>query len=112
MDRSTSPYGNDNKFDYSQSTLAQLESQSDEQVGQMGQKIKALKSLSLKMGDEIRNSNHSLNELGSTFENTRLKLKGTFDNMMIMAKRSRISIKTWLLIFFVVGLLFFLVWIT
>lgn len=111
-DDSSSPYGKGPRFDYTQSTMAQLESQSDEQMGQMGQRIQALKSLSLRMGDEIRSGNHSLNDLGSTFENTKEKLKGTFNNMMDMAKRSKVSIKTWLIIFALVGVLFFWVWIT
>lgn len=77
----------------------------------MGQRIQALKSLSLRMGDEIRGSNQTLDNLGDTFQDTTTKLKNTFSNMMIMAKKSRISIKTWLIIFFVVGLTFFWVWI-
>ncbi|SMN17726.1 similar to Saccharomyces cerevisiae YIL004C BET1 Type II membrane protein required for vesicular transport between the endoplasmic reticulum and Golgi complex [Maudiozyma saulgeensis] len=111
-DYSASPYAKNTKFDYDENTLSQLESQSDEQMGQMGKRIQALKSLSLRMGDEIKNGNHSLNDLGSTFENTKVKLKDTFGNMMDMAKRSRISIKTWLLIFSFVGIMFFWVWIT
>lgn len=73
----------------------------------MGQKIQALKTLSMKMGDEIRGSNHTLDQLGNTFESTAVKLKGTFKNMMAMAQKSGVSIKMWLLIFFVVGLFFF-----
>lgn len=111
-DNPVSPYVKNTKFDYDENTLLQLESQSDEQMGQMGKRIQALKSLSLRMGDEIKNGNHSLNDLGSTFENTKVKLKDTFGNMMDMAKRSRISIKTWLLIFSLVGVMFFWVWIT
>lgn len=76
-------------------------------MGLMGQKIQALKSLSIRMGDEIRGSNHTLDQLGDTFENTAAKLKGTFKNMMVMAQKSRISIKMWLLIFFIVALFFF-----
>ena len=111
-DNSASPYEKGPRFDYTQSTMAQLESQSDEQMGQMGQRIQALKSLSGRMRAEIRNGNHALNDLGSTFENTKEKLKGTFTSMMDMAKRSKISIKTWLIIFSLVGVLFFWVWIT
>lgn len=107
-----SPYDNKGKLDYSQSTLAQLESQSEEQMGSMSQKIKALKSLSLRMGDEIRGSNGTLDQLDNTFQRTTTKLKQTYSNMMIMAKKSRISIKTWLGLFFFVFLLFFWVWIT
>lgn len=112
-----SAYGNNNaggnkKLDYSQATLAQLESQSSEQMSVMGQKLKALKHLSLKMGDEIRGSNDTVNNLNDTFQNTTVKLKSTFNNMMVMASRSGISIKMWLLIFFIVGCLFFWVWIS
>ncbi|EDO14766.1 hypothetical protein Kpol_312p4 [Vanderwaltozyma polyspora DSM 70294] len=106
-----SPYET-TKLDYSQSTLAQLESQSEENMGVMGEKIKALKALSMKMGDEIRGSNKNLDNLEDTFGNASAKLKNTFDSMMVMAKNSRISIKTWLIIFFIVILLFFWVWIT
>lgn len=113
LDDDRSPaFGSTGKLDYSQSTLASLESQSEEQMGAMGQRIKALKSLSLRMGDEIRGSNQTIDQLGDTFHNTSAKLKRTFGNMMEMAKRSGISIKTWLIIFFIVGLLFFWVWIT
>lgn len=108
----SSPYVQKREFDYTQSTLSQLESQSEQQISQMSQKIKALKSLSLRMGDEIRNGSKTLEDLESTFGSTSAKLKTTFGNMMKMAKRSKISIKTWLIIFFVVGLFFFWVWIT
>ncbi|CCF60468.1 hypothetical protein KAFR_0K01130 [Kazachstania africana CBS 2517] len=111
-ERPSSPYTKNASFDYSQSSLAQLESQSEEQVGQMKQKVQALKNLSLKMGDEIRGSNHTLNDLNNSFHNASNKLKGTFNNMIVMAKKSKIGIKTWLIIFLVIGLLFFWVWIT
>ncbi|CCD23142.1 Bet1p NDAI_0B01080 [Naumovozyma dairenensis CBS 421] len=108
----SSPYQSSTHLDYSQDRLAQLESQSEEQVGIMAEKLRSLKTLSLKMGDEIRGSNKTLDQLGDSFDTTSLKLKNTFSNMMEMAKRSRISIKTWLLIFALVILVFFWVWIT
>lgn len=107
-----SPYASSTRLDYSQATLAQLESQSEEQMGAMGKRIQALKSLSVRMGDEIRGSNQNINNLNDTFESTTKKLKNTFANMMEMAGSSRISIKTWLLIFGIVFLIFFWVWIT
>lgn len=107
----SSPYGSNTKIDYSESSLARLESQNEEEMGAMGQRIQALKSLSLRMGDEIRGSNQTLDSLGDTFQRTATKVKTNLSNMLVMAKNSRISIKTWLIIFFVVGLLFFWVWI-
>lgn len=109
--RPSSPYENNSKIDYSESSLARLESQNEEEVGIMSQKIQALKSLSLKMGDEIRGSNQTLDSLGDTFQRTSAKVKANLSNMLVMAKNSRISIKTWLIIFFIVGVLFFWVWI-
>lgn len=78
----------------------------------MGQKLKALKQLSLKMGDEIRGSSDTVNNLNDTFQNTTIKLKSTFNNMMVMASKSGVSIKMWLLIFFIVAILFVWVWIS
>lgn len=98
-------------FDYSQASLSQLESQSEMQMGLMSEKINALKSLSIRMGDEIRGSNNTLDQLGNTFEQTGTKLKKNFKKMMIMAKNSRIPLKTWLIIFGILVLLFFYVWI-
>lgn len=109
--RASSPYDKGNKLDISQSTLSQLESQNDDQMSTMKEKIGALKSLSLRMGEEIRGSNHTMDQLGEVFEGTSTKLKQTFNKMLIMAKTSRISLRTWLFIFFVVFLLFFWVWI-
>lgn len=102
-----SPYAQPKRADYSQSSLAQLESQSEQDASVMGQKIQALKNLSTRMGDEIRGSNQTLNQLGDTFESTAMKLGATFKNMMVMAQKSRISFKMWLLIFFIVGIFFF-----
>lgn len=111
-DTPVSAYDNDNRFDYKQDTMAQLESQSNEEINIMTQKIRALKGLTLKMGDEIRGSNQTLNDLSDNFENTTKLLKKTFKNMMIMAKNSKITLKTWFIIFFIICILFFWVWIT
>ncbi|OEJ81924.1 Protein transport protein BET1 [Hanseniaspora osmophila] len=105
--------GNNSKgLDYNGSMLSQLESQSEEQMSIMGTKVKQLKNLTTKMGDEIRSSNSTVSQLGETFEGTSLKLKKTFNKMMIMASKSRIPLRTWFLIFVVIGFLFFYVWVT
>ncbi|CDO93897.1 unnamed protein product [Kluyveromyces dobzhanskii CBS 2104] len=110
--RPTSPFDRSSpNVDYSQATLSQLESQSDEQMNTMSQKINALKGLSIRMGDEIRGSNQTLDQLGNVFEQTSNRLKRTFKKMMVMAKSSRIPLKTWFIIFGVLSLLFFYVWI-
>lgn len=77
----------------------------------MGERVTALKNLSLRMGEEIRGSNETTAKLGDIFEGTGKQLKSTYRDMMKMAKNSRIPLKTWLIIFFTVSLLFFWVWI-
>ncbi|SCV05973.1 LANO_0H19262g1_1 [Lachancea nothofagi CBS 11611] len=109
--RASSPYEKGGNLDFSQSTLSNLENQSDRHVSAMSEKLNALKSLSLKMGEEIRGSNDTVDKLGNVFEGTSKRLKRTYRDMMKMAGSSRIPMKTWLIIFFVVFLFFFWVWI-
>ncbi|KAG0671726.1 protein transport protein bet1 [Kluyveromyces marxianus] len=87
-------------IDYSQATLSQLESQNS-----------CIKEFITKNGDEIRGSNQTLDQLGNVFEQTTNRLKRTFKNMMVMAQKSGVSIKTWLIIFGGLTLLFFYIWI-
>ncbi|ODV86966.1 hypothetical protein CANARDRAFT_27307 [[Candida] arabinofermentans NRRL YB-2248] len=111
--RSSSPYENSNtpKKDYNASLLSQLESQNDETVSIMGSKISALKNLSLKMGDEINKSKLNLNSFGGDMESTMNNVKGNFKRMIIMADKTGISWKIWLLFFGVIFFVFFWVWI-
>lgn len=101
---------NDSSIDYSQSVLAQLESQSDFHVGVIRHKVDALKNLSLRMNEEIRRGN-TLGELSQTFDQTQTKLRTTFKKMTLMSKNSQVSIKTWISIFLIVTILFVYVWV-
>lgn len=116
------PNGNNNQnldsfneapVDFNESLLNQLESQNDEEISSMHLRLKKLKNLSLKMNDEIDFSNNEIiNNLNGTFGNTVSKLKDVMGKAKDMADRSRISFKTWLIVFFCVFLLFFYIWIT
>lgn len=104
---------NEAPVDYNESLLNQLESQNDEDISSMHVKLKKLKHLSLKMNDEIDFSNNEIiNNLNGTFGDTVTKLKNVMGKAKDMADRSRISFKTWLIIFGFVFLLFFYIWIT
>lgn len=104
---------NEAPVDYNESLLNQLESQNDEDISSMHVKLKKLKNLSLKMNDEIDFSNNEIiNNLNGTFGDTVTKLKNVMGKAKDMADRSRISFKTWLIIFCFVFLLFFYIWIT
>ncbi|KAG5359604.1 Protein transport protein [Yarrowia sp. C11] len=96
---------------YSTSMLSQLESQNDEQMEGLSAKVQLLKDVTSKIGVEIRDSSHLLNNLEDTFENASTKLKGTFKRMMIMADNSGIGWRVWLGLFAFIFLCFFFVWV-
>ncbi|KAH3661362.1 hypothetical protein OGAPHI_006769 [Ogataea philodendri] len=111
--KSTSPYdGSEHKKkDYNASLMSQLESQNDETVGNLGSKIAALKSLSLMMGDEINKSKLNLSALGGDMDQTRNRIRTNFNKMVIMADKTGISWKIWLLFFTLVFWFFMWVWL-
>jgi blocked-early-in-transport protein 1 len=49
--------------------------------------------------------------MNDQFENSRLKIKGTMNRMLRMAKKTGVGWKVWLGFFFVVGVLFWYVWL-
>jgi blocked-early-in-transport protein 1 len=110
--RVASPYDKPPNTDVSASKLASMESQSEEEAGQMAQKIAQLKTLGLRMGDEIRSSNVTLDNINDQFDQLRVTMKNTWNRMLVMAQRSGIPLKVWAGFFSVLALLFFYVWIT
>lgn len=110
-ERSSSPYTKEPKRDMNAAILSQLESQNEDTVNTMSSKIAALKGLSVKMGDQIRQSNLDLGELGSDFTVTSARIKNIVKQMTIMAEKTGIPLKVWLIFFVIVFLLFFWVWI-
>lgn len=63
------------------------------------------------IGDEIRESTALAEKMNDTFDSTRMRLRGTMNRMLIMAQRSGVSWKWWLLFFFAVAMLFIYVWL-
>ncbi|KOS22121.1 Protein transport protein BET1 [Escovopsis weberi] len=96
---------------YSDAVLNELESQNDEQVAGILGKVKVLKDMTVAIGDEIRESSALAEKMNDTFDATRLRLRGTMNRMLVMAQRSGISWKWWLLFFAAVAALFFYVWL-
>lgn len=101
--QSPSPYKSDSMLD-------SLESQNDKHIEGLSAKVKLLKDITVKIGDEVRDSNNLLTNLENNFEGARTRLKGTYNRMVVMADRSGISLKMWLLFFGIVFLFFFYVW--
>ncbi|KAI0137333.1 SNARE domain-containing protein [Xylariales sp. AK1849] len=96
---------------YDTATLDELESQNDQEVFGIMSKVKVLKTLSVAMGDEIRDSSAMMDKMNDTFDNTRLRLRGTMNRMLLMAKRTGVGWRVWLGFFAAVILIFLYVWL-
>jgi blocked-early-in-transport protein 1 len=67
--------------------------------------------MTIAIGDEIRDSSALAEKMNDSFDMTRVKLRGTMNRMLIMADKTGVSWKIWLLFFAAVGFLFFYVWV-
>jgi len=99
------------KGQYSDAVLNELESQNDEQVAGILGKVRVLKDMTHAIGDEIRESSALAEKMNDTFDRTRVRLRGTMNRMLLMAERTGIPWKVWLLFFAMVILLFMYVWL-
>ncbi|CAH0059381.1 unnamed protein product, partial [Clonostachys solani] len=99
------------KGQYSDAVLNELESQNDDQVSGILGKVRVLKDMTSAIGDEIRESSALADKMNDTFDQTRVRLRGTMNRMLLMAQRSGISWKVWLLFFSAVIFLFLYVWL-
>ncbi|KAH8178342.1 SNARE domain-containing protein [Sarocladium implicatum] len=96
---------------YSNAVMDELESQNDAHVEGILGKVRTLKSMTVAIGDEIRESSALAEKMNDTFDQTRVRLRGTMNRMLVMAERSGISWKVWLAFFAAVILLFTYVWL-
>lgn len=63
------------------------------------------------IGEEIRDSSALADKMNEGFDNTRVRLRGTMNRMLVMAQRSGIGWKVWLGFFAAVILIFMYVWL-
>lgn len=119
---------------YSDAVLNELESQNDQQVEGILGKVRVLKDVSSRwptaglfswslpvnacpsqmttaIGDEIRESSALAEKMNEGFDNTRVRLRGTMNRMLVMAERSGIPWKVWLGFFVAVIFIFLYVWL-
>ncbi|KAK3985586.1 hypothetical protein QBC44DRAFT_404291 [Cladorrhinum sp. PSN332] len=99
------------KGQYSDAVLNELESQNDEQVDGILGKVRILKDMTVAIGDEIRESSALAEKMNEGFDNTRLRLRGTMNRMMIMAEKTGVGWKVWVAFFLAVIFLFVYVWL-
>ncbi|CZT19096.1 related to ER-Golgi SNARE complex subunit BET1 protein [Ramularia collo-cygni] len=77
---------------YSDAVLSELESQNDDQAGEMSKKVKMLKELTMAIGDEIRDSTAFTEKMNDQFENTRNRLRGTMNRVALWDGFERIRL--------------------
>ncbi|EEP78368.1 conserved hypothetical protein [Uncinocarpus reesii 1704] len=99
------------KGQYSDAVLSSLESQNDSEVEGITAKVKMLKDITMAIGDEIRESSALADKMNDTFDNTRVRLRGTMNRMLRMAERTGVGWKVWLGFFVAVFMLFTYVWL-
>lgn len=100
------------KGQYSDAVLSSLESQNDADVEGISAKVRALKEITLAIGDEIRDSTRLAEGLNDTFDNTRVRVRGTMNRMLRMAERTGVGWRVWLGFFTAVFFLFVYVWLS
>lgn len=113
----SSPYGpsggSKQRGGYSSSAheMAQLESQSEETVSLMKDKIGALRELSVAMGTEINKSKRNLVELGEDMGVSSERIRYNMNRMRRFVERSGVGWKVWLGFAAVVMWCFLWVWL-
>lgn len=122
------PAAPNSRGQYSASVLEELESQNDTQVEGLSAKVKMLKDVSCicspcdvrlltklqiteAIGEEVRSSSSLVASMNDSFDNTRVRLRGTMNNMMRMAKTTGVGWKAWLLFIMAVAATFWYVWL-
>lgn len=96
---------------YSDAVLNELESQNDAHVEGILGKVKVLKDMTVAIGDEIRESSALAEKMNDSFDSTRMRVRGTMNRMLLMAQRTGVGWKVWLVFFAAVFMLFVYVWL-
>ncbi|KHN98245.1 Target SNARE coiled-coil domain protein [Metarhizium album ARSEF 1941] len=96
---------------YSDAVLNELESQNEDQVAGILGKVRTLKDMTVAIGDEIRESSALADKMNDAFDDARMRVRGTMNRMKIMAARTGVGWRAWLLFFAAVATLFLYVWL-
>lgn len=67
--------------------------------------------MTVAIGDEIRESSALAEKMNEGFDNTRVRLRGTMNRMLVMAERTGVPWKVWLAFFAAVIFVFMYVWL-
>lgn len=132
QDRELTCYYGYNRGQYSDAVLSELENQNDNELEGISAKVKMLKDvrlsyppptsiptcsantllqLTVSIGDEIRSSSSLADAMNDSFDNTRVRLRGTMNRMLRMAEKTGVGWKVWVGFFLAVWLIFVYVWL-
>ena len=67
--------------------------------------------ITVSIGDEIRSSSSLADSMNDSFDNTRVRLRGTMNRMLRMAEKTGVGWRVWLAFFVAVWLVFAYVWL-
>ena len=67
--------------------------------------------MTVAIGDEIRESSALAEKMNDSFDNTRVRLRGTMNRMLLMAEKTGVGWRVWVGFFAAVMLLFIYVWL-
>lgn len=67
--------------------------------------------ITVAIGDEIRDSSSLADKMNDTFDNTRVRLRGTMNRMLRMAEKTGVGWKAWVGFFIAVVMIFAYVWL-
>lgn len=91
--------------------MAQLESQAEDTMNVMQNKIESLKGLSLSMGDQINKSKNNLLEIGEDMGISSERIKWNMNKMKRFVEKSGVGWKVWLAFSAVILWCFIWVWL-
>ncbi|CAO3654165.1 unnamed protein product [Cunninghamella echinulata] len=97
-DRSTQIKMDDNNLEY-------LESQNDDRIAGLSAKVNILKSITGKIGEEIRHGNGLLDTMSDQFSNTGNILGKTMHNFQKMADKQSASVMCFMTLFIVISVI-------
>lgn len=67
--------------------------------------------MTIAIGDEIRESSALAEKMNDSFDNTRVRLRGTMNRMLLMAEKTGVGWRVWVGFFAAVMVLFIYVWL-
>lgn len=110
-DRSILPLHNTPSPSHSSAAADELERQNDDRIEGLSAKVRAMRDLSVSLGNEITASNRLVAEMDNAFHSTQDYLRGTYRNMTRMAKTAGVGWFHIFLFFAAVTACFFLYWL-